>query len=379
MNIEQATKAMQLAFKIGRTPNLVGLHGEGKSSVVKQMVQDMGYHYREFRTGQAADAGDLTGLPQFKFDEKGNEYTHFVLPHWFPREERTIIFFDEVNRGAKDILNGVFEAILDLSMKGIKMPKDCHIVAACNPPTDDYSGTIDFNDKAFQDRFLHIKFKPTQQEFASYMRKKYPNSGFLAFLNDDNKYLRDADLIDFQLDFVKPSPRSWDAAMALEKLYDAGEMDRGLFVEMTYGLVGTHATIAAMSYKETHVGTIKAEEVLNNYSEVRNNVLGANKKGRTDIIGNLLAELSETFKVATEGYSKTVQDNYLAFISDLKPEQQFAAFKLAIENHAAWREFSDRDDVVELAQKASKIREERVKEEEKAEKKTRKKKGESAE
>ncbi len=169
MNVKQAKAAIIAARLIGRTPNFIGLHGTGKSAVVKQACEEMGMHYKEFRTGQAADASDLTGLPQFKFDDKNREYTNFVLPDWFPREENTMIFFDEINRGAKDILNGAFEAVYDLSMKGIKMPAGCMVVSACNPPTDDYSGTIDFNDSAFADRFSRLKqnFLPMPEHRAS--------------------------------------------------------------------------------------------------------------------------------------------------------------------------------------------------------------------
>lgn len=336
MNIEQSKLAIKMALKIGRTPNLVGLHGEGKSSVVKQLVKEMGYNYREFRTGQAADAGDLTGLPQFKMHEKGYEYTDFVLPHWFPREENTIVFFDEVNRGAKDILNGVFEAILDLSMKGIPMPKGCGIVSAMNPPTGNYSGTIDFDDQAFQDRFIHIKFQPSFQEFHSYQRQKYAGSGLLAYLQEDSKMIRDPNLEAFDLSYVKPSPRSWEAAFAFEELYDKGEMDRSLFMELLMGTVGFEAATASLTYKDTHVGSIKGKDLLENYhtGEIRSRLLTAVKKGRTDIVGNSLQEINELFKEYKErGLKKQEGENVISLARDLSPEQMYTLLSMIAQNH----------------------------------------------
>lgn len=344
MNIEQSKKAIKFALKIGRTPNLIGLHGEGKSSVVKQLAKEMGMHYKEFRTGQAADAGDLTGLPEFMdvtdIDENGKEYTYkvtnFVLPDWFPRKPNTLVFFDEVNRGAKDILNGVFEAILDLSMKGIKMPKGCGLVSAMNPPTGNYSGTIDFDDAAFQDRFVHIKFQPAFQEFYSYQNAKYPGSGFLAFLQEDEKMLRDQNLEGFDLSFVKPSPRSWESVFALEQMYDNKEMDRSLFMEMTMGIVGLEATTAGMTYKDTHVGSIKGKDIIENYhtGEVRARLLAAVKKNRTDIVGNAIQEIDELFKErGSKGLNKQEGLNVIAVSKDVIPEQTYTLLTIVAQNH----------------------------------------------
>lgn len=255
-------------------------------------------------------------------DEKNREFTHFVLPDWFPREENTVVFFDEINRGAKDILNGAFEAVYDLSMKGIKMPANCHIVSACNPPTDDYSGTIDFNDSAFQDRFIHIKFQPTEQEFYSYMQGKFPNSAALAFVQEYVKCLEDASLQSFQLDFVKPSRRSWEAVMKLEEIYDRNELDDNVFHEMVMGIVGLHATPAFMTYKKTHVGSIKADVAINDYKKVKAVVIKTKEKGRSDILGNLITQIGEEL-VARKSLTLKQANNLIELVADLSPEQAY--------------------------------------------------------
>lgn len=365
MNITQTKIAIAAARKIGRTANIIGLHGTGKSEVVKQVAKELGCHYKEFRTGQAADASDLTGLPQFKFDDKNREFTHFVLPDWFPREENTLIFFDEINRGAKDILNGAFEAVYDLSMKGIPMPKGCFIVSACNPPTDDYSGTIDFNDSAFQDRFIHIKFQPTEQEFYTYMQGKFPNSAALAFVQEDQKCLEDASLQSFQLDFVKPSRRSWEAVMKLEEIYDRGELDDNVFHEMVMGIVGLHATPAFMTYKKTHVGSIKADEAIDNYGKVKSAVLKTKAKGRSDILGNLITSVGEEL-VKRKSLTLQQAQNLIELTADLTPEQAYTLCTLFTSiGHETCSNVDgmpggllDNDDLVEVMTKTQKLREE---------------------
>ena len=391
MNIKETFKALEICRKLGVTANLISTHGEGKSSVVKQYAKQAGMNYTEFRTGQAADAGDLTGLPEFmvmdQYDSQGNkigEYkvTNFVLPAWFPRLENTVVFFDEVNRGAKDILNGVFEAILDKSMKNIAMPNGCQIVAAMNPPTDDYAGTIDFDDKAFQDRFVHIKFAPTFGEFREYMNTKYSGSGFLEFLGENDKLLRSPKLQDFSLGFVIPSPRSWETAFKLEQIYDNGCVDKALFLELMMGIVGSEASLAAMNYKETHVGGIKGVDLLENFhtDAVKKKLDQVMNKGRTDIVGNALLDIGEEFK-NRKGLSNQEAQNVIALSKALSknPEQQYTLLQFVISNMSNCtgncegfevdgdgRGLGHSKELVAVMQKTLKAREEAAKEMEKA-------------
>lgn len=382
MNIDQTKKALKIARELGVTLNLIGPHGIGKSSVVKQYAAEEGLHYHEFRTGQAADAGDLTGLPEFQVHELGHKFTDFILPAWFPRQENSVVFFDEVNRGAKDILNGVFEAILDLSMKGIKMPKGTQIVAAMNPPNEDYSGTVDFDDKAFQDRFVHVNFKPTFQEFYSYANGKYPTSGFLAYLQEDTKMLQHGDLQAVDLSFVIPSPRSWETALKLEKIYDKGNCDKALFMELMMGIVGLTATTAAVTFKETHVGSIRGSDLIENYhtGEIRSRLLAASKKNRTDIIGNAIQEIKEEFE-KRKGLSNQEGLNVIAVVADLNAEQAYTLCTIIASAHECCSNVEGMpgdsegagllgsDELVALMQKTLKAREKAMKAAEKRKKK----------
>ena len=65
MNITQAKKVIPYIFSINRTPHLIGHAGIGKSSIVYQVCEELGYNVVEKRLGQMADAGDLIGLMEF--------------------------------------------------------------------------------------------------------------------------------------------------------------------------------------------------------------------------------------------------------------------------------------------------------------------------
>jgi MoxR-like ATPase len=111
MNITDLKVALPLIASMKRTAMLHGKHGEGKSQVIRQIFENMGKKVVDVRLGQMADAGDLIGLPQFMKDNSGQDYLKYVFPDFFPRQEDVVIFFDELNRAPKDILQGVFEMV----------------------------------------------------------------------------------------------------------------------------------------------------------------------------------------------------------------------------------------------------------------------------
>ena len=391
MNISDLKIAMPLLAKLKKTAMLHGEHGTGKSQVVRSTWEELGYKVADVRLGQMADAGDLIGLPQFMKDSNGADYLQYVFPDFFPRQEKTVIFFDELNRAPKDILQGVFEMVLDYSLKGVKLPKDTVIICAVNPATDDYS-VLDFSDKAFQDRFVHIKFSPTEQEFYSYMGSKFKNSGLLAYVQEDPKMLKDSSLQSFSLDFVTPSRRSWEVAFRLEELYNNKEMDSSMFRELLMGVVGLAATTAGFSFMETHVGSIKGEDLIKLYHtpEIRNKLLGAKEKGRTDIVGTALEDLLSQL-AELKGLEVQEGKNIINLVRDLTPEQQMklltgitstAAVMECCSNAKGFEDQEDdsskgllaSDELIAIFAKTSKARQEAQEETEKAKAKKSKKK-----
>lgn len=323
MNIKGLKEAMIAAREINKTLHLIGEHGTGKSSVIRQLLEAAGYAVVDVRLGQMADAGDIIGLPEFHTDlETKKKFTKYVLPDFFPRTKKVVIFLDEINRSSKDLLQAVFELVLDKSLKGNLMPEDCHVIAASNPATDDYA-VLDFSDSAFQDRFIHIKFTPSEQEFFEYCKAKYPTSAALSFVQEDKKSLSDGGLQSFNLDFVKPSRRSWEGTvMPLEAMYDAGKLDKNVFYEMVNGVVGATVGTAYKTYKENHVSSIKAADVMEDYSKVRDTLLKIKAKGRTDILGNLLQDFTDEF-TKRDGLELSEANNIIDCMGDLDPERAY--------------------------------------------------------
>jgi gluconate kinase len=344
MNLKQTKIAMQVLFAADITPHLIGEAGIGKSAGVYQFAKEHDYDVAEVRVGLMADAGDLVGIQEFiKCEQTGQPLsTRHVLPDWFMKAavqvqaagasgRKVIIFCDEMSRGHKDLLQAIFELVYDKSLKGVKMRGDCKVVAASNPPTEDYAGSMEFSDDAFQDRFCHLKVEPSVEEFLEYGKK---TAGFdyamLEFLGD-NRRLIEAAHKPWTLDFVKPSRRSWDRVnkvIAITPTIPGGEE---VEFEIICGIVGFEAANAFQKFRKTFTKSIKADEVLNHYSQkplVKESVTKAVQKDRTDMLAKLNEELVEILG-KMEGITQTQADNLADLVHDLPVEHAYAlALKL---------------------------------------------------
>jgi len=331
MNITQLKTSIPFLIKAGLVPNIIGKHGIGKSSVVAQYAKENGYTFHPFFLGQMSDNGDLLGLPEFDRDSNGKALSvSFIHPAKLPKKPRSILFFDELNRASKELLQAIFQLALEGTLHDYTLPEDSAIIMAMNPATDDYS-VLDFADKAFADRFVHINLDPTHEEFHAYMKGRYGLSPVSEFLRQQTKLLEESDLQPVTLDFVKPSRRSWDR---LQKLELTG-MPENLFREAGMGIVGTAAMVAYSSWKETQVTILSGKEIIEDYAKVRDKFISYFKNPttgepaetlRTDIISSVCSNLSEEFVARLK--DKTINDaearNISAFLEDLPVENCYA-------------------------------------------------------
>lgn len=331
MNITQLKQSLPFLIKSGLVPNIIGKHGIGKSSVISQYAKENGYSFHPFFLGQMSDTGDILGLPEFDRDSNGKAVsTSFIHPAKLPKKPLSILFFDELNRASKDLLQAIFQLALEGTIHDYTLPEDSAIIMAMNPATDDYS-VLDFADKAFADRFVHINLDPTHEEFHSYMSSRYGTSPVSEFLRQQTKLLEEADLKAVSLDFVKPSRRSWDR---LQKLELTG-MPENLFREAGMGIVGTAAMIAYSSWKETQIRIVEGKDIIENYSKVRDKFLGYFKNAqtgevlevpRTDIISAVCSSFSDELvnKLKNGGLTQTEAKNVAAFLIDAPVENSYA-------------------------------------------------------
>jgi hypothetical protein len=315
--------ALPYLAKSGLVPNIIGNHGIGKSSVIRQFASENGYSFHPYFLSQLSDMGDILGLPEFDRDSTGKALsTSFIHPKKLPRKPKSLLFFDELNRAHKDILQGIFQLALEGELHDYKLPEDSIIIMAMNPATEEYS-VLDFGDKAFNDRFVHIKLDPTVSEFTSFMDGKYGKNDISEFVMENTKLLEE-ELSSFNLDFVKPSRRSWDRLLTLE---NTGVPD-DLMRELGFGIVGTEAMIAYASYKANKIRIVSADSILNDFDKVRPLVTKYFEGDtlRSDIIStvneNLMAELNKI--VENGAVTQKQNDNLVNYLLTIPKELAYS-------------------------------------------------------
>jgi len=328
MNIKTFKESLPYLFKANIATLVHGHHGVGKSEGVRQFCEENGFDFVDLRLG-TQDVGDLLGLADFKRDENGNMMaTKFYQPEWFPTDpdSKGIIFMDEINRARPDVLQAVFQLVLDKRLHMYDLPKPVwdvknplkatagwFVVGAMNPSTEDYIVT-DLSDKAFLDRFCHIKLSPSKQEFFEYAKKIDVSTEIIQFLQDQPKMLQ-SELEEFNLP-VTPSRRSW---IAVDRLFKS-KPPKHLQTELIKGLVGTTAGTAFLKSLNNGDKPVTAKEVLSEFNKKGSDVAKRIKKysdpksNRQSLLKFTTDSLRELCEGRTKKFNQTETKNFQDFL-----------------------------------------------------------------
>lgn len=354
MKINDIKKALPFLFEAKITPMLQGPHGIGKSQIIKQYCAENNYSFIDLRLG-TQDVGDLIGLADFEVDEKTGKKvsTKFMPPDWLKSsidyalsnpKSKAIIFLDEINRAPRDVLQAIFPLVLDGRMHQVELPVNAHCISAMNPDTDDYV-TTDLSDKALIDRFCHIKVDPTVKEWLDFAGDNNFDSDIIGFISEQ-KGLLDSKTENFDLQFVTPSRRSWDA---LSRLKQTG-IDNDLFVQLSMGIVGVAATSALQSYLKNSDKPFTAKDVLSKYSTIKEKIKKYSNpttetNGRLDLLSNTCDSLLKYFEKNKKTPTKKQQQNLKEFLFDIPIEVSWdfsrKFFKDNIETNDWFQNFED--------------------------------------
>ncbi len=210
MNIDQ-TKEILKRMPLDKSVMLHAKHGVGKSSVVRQVADELAeetgeaYGFYDVRLSQC-EVGDIKGMPH-KDVEK--DVLRFLKQEWWPKaqDSKGILFFDELNRASKDVLQAVFEICLDRRLDGEKLPDGWRVVSAVN--SDDDYDVVEL-DPALHDRWFHIDFDPSTLEWMDWARQNDVHAAVIEFINR-NQSLLDPPVGNLEAGRVYPSRRSWVA------------------------------------------------------------------------------------------------------------------------------------------------------------------------
>lgn len=313
MKLNDVKTVLPLMAKAEIVPLFFGESGVGKTESIRQWANENGYRFINIRLGQMSDAGDLTGLPEF-VEVDGVKMTAFMQPNFFPKKgEKAVVFFDELNRCHPDIIQAVFQAVereggigeykFDFSIDEETGLPNTIRAAASNPPTDDYT-VQDITDKAFMNRFCHIKFEPTTKEALEYFKTIGVAPEIRDFLVDQPNMM-EVQGEDYTLEYVKPSRRNWEAVHRFNAVSEG--TDQGIVNEVLMGLVGAAATHAFNSFVANYDKAIKGIEILDNLKEVKDKL----DVSRVDIIDQINDQILDIVKA--DDINKKRGDNLLEY------------------------------------------------------------------
>jgi hypothetical protein len=138
-----------------KTPTCIwGLHGIGKTDVVKKIAAETGSKFIYIAPAQFEEMGDLLGMPDIEV-VNDKKQTIFQAPSWVPTEEGPgILLIDDVNRADDRILRGIMQLLQNYELASWKLPKGWDIILTANPENSGYSVT-DMDD-AMLTRMRHI-------------------------------------------------------------------------------------------------------------------------------------------------------------------------------------------------------------------------------
>lgn len=166
-------------------PFIMGEPGIGKSSIVKAMCLDNGWHFFELLCNQLGDRADLTGCRSVKevqtVNGKSEEiWKQIFFPHQSIQDAITcarnnpddivVLFLDEINRTSSDITSAILSFTTARKIGTYVFPDNIRFIVAGND-----KGNIIALDSASISRFAKYKLKPSASTYMDYEKDLNPH------------------------------------------------------------------------------------------------------------------------------------------------------------------------------------------------------------
>ena len=325
MLISELKDFLKACDNVNKVPLIEGVHGIGKSEIVKQFTEENNLHY-EVLILSLMDVGDLCGLPR-TIEHGGQLSTTWSAPIWLNRiidaawpvefnsedlefkdkkfkdfiddsisstkisrdqlndlycrytntlntnlflhrqdlvqyrkAKRSVLFIDEMNRAATDILNASLQLILDKRLNDHLLPivngQETFIVAAINPEDQDY--TVNTFDPALMDRFVSVTVEPSAAAWLkNYARPRKLNRIVRDFIAEH------PDRIHFMPEnsSIGATPRSWATLAKLVDNFD--KTPKELHFPLIKGCIGQELGGQFLAYYNQWAKVIKIEDIIN--------------------------------------------------------------------------------------------------------------------
>jgi hypothetical protein len=231
-----------------------GAPGIGKTEILGQLAKELDIALLEWHLA-TLEPTDFRGVPKVE-----NDRTVTKLPAIFPTSDGEngkggIMFFDELNRAPAMVLSASLSLALSGKHGEYEIPPRWIIMAAGNRP-EDISGALT-DDAILWNRFFHVNYVPTLDEWFSYIEKlPHINPDLIEFIKKNPKYYHRLSTGATPPNW--PSPRTWEMASEEEYFERAEDWNNRLSIsdlkDIYQDMVGHDAAKAFSEFVE------KAEE-----------------------------------------------------------------------------------------------------------------------
>lgn len=180
----------------GNSPIAVGIEGEaglGKTSILKQIAEELNMSYTRINLAELEEVSDLTGFPIKEFETSdgdwipadlvasycdpqkftGKSRMSYATPEWLPdanTEGGAIICLDDYSRANSLFMQATMQLIQDGTYVSWKLPKHTTIVLSTNPDNGVYS--VSTLDPAQSSRFINFPIKFSIDNWSSWAENK---------------------------------------------------------------------------------------------------------------------------------------------------------------------------------------------------------------
>jgi len=262
MKIVNMKEVLGIAHKAQSPVHMIGEAGIGKTEIVKQFAEDMGYHCEVLQL-TVMDTGDLIGIPE-TFTKDGEQVTSWAKPIWLQRVHQAnkngkhvVIFLDELGRASIDIRQASLQMVLEgkiqeHSLGELENLKSLIVVA--DNPADDYD-SAEF-DAALEDRFITLDVEVSVGGWLKYARKKEILSVVTDYIAEYPEKL-----------LYKPedtsekgaTPRAWEK---LSDILKNTPKNSGLIFSLIVSKVGKVVGSNFYHYYNNYIDIIKPEDIV---------------------------------------------------------------------------------------------------------------------
>lgn len=165
-------------------PLIFGEPGIGKSSVVRSMCDEKGWHFFELLCNQLGDRADLTGCRSVKTTElvNGKEeeiWKQIFFPHQSVQDAITcaqnnpddivVLFLDEINRTSSDITSAILSFTTARKIGTYEFPDNVRFIVAGND-----KGNVTALDTASISRFAKYRLVPSAKTYMAWEENLNP-------------------------------------------------------------------------------------------------------------------------------------------------------------------------------------------------------------